>query len=326
MDIFGGLFVAIYGIFTGDGALIVEGFKQIWEGCKELFQGFYDVTIGAAWDFVKTIIDYFKKLYDELVGHSIVPDIINGIIGWFGKLPGKILEFLNSIWESIKDKFGKMKETISSIGSSISNSVKDTWSGIKNTVSDIASKLWDSAKGGFDNMKNNIKNWVNDMGKVWDVAKEWGSHLMENFAKGVKDSINKVKEEIEGVKDWIKDKLGFSYNKYMPTEVWGKHMVENFAKGVEDSTSIFEDAFGGLQDIVNNGLNMPIMNTAASASSSMAASDSRTTKKEASNVVTQNSGNTYNIQPGTMIASQGEIREFVRLLNKYQATEAARKI
>jgi phage-related protein len=298
------------GIISGDWGLAWEGIKEIFKGNWDLIVGVLDFAIGWIVDFIvwfsKEIFKLWSNAWDDV---------------W-----NKIKEILDKVVSFVKVGFTKIKDDVSKIGSGIWSSISETWNGIKETISNIASKLWDSAKGGFDNLKTNIETWVGGLINLFNVGKDWGSHMIDNLVEGITLAWKKGEEKVKGIVKDIKKWLGFSYNKYMPTEIWGKHMVENFAKGVEDSTSIFEDAFGGLQDIVNNGLNMPIMNTAASASSSMAASDSRTARKEASNVVTQNSGNTYNIQPGTMIASQGEIREFVRLLNKYQTAEAARKI
>jgi phage-related protein len=39
---------------------------------------------------VDTVVSFFKWLYDKIVGHSIIPDLISGIIDWFNKLPNAV--------------------------------------------------------------------------------------------------------------------------------------------------------------------------------------------------------------------------------------------
>lgn len=97
------------GLFTGDWSMFLDGFKKIWQGIKQIFGGIWNIINGTwqaiwslfknlgkaiwntIWGFVKGIIDFFKTLWDVLVGHSIIPDTINSIIEWFAKLPGMIL-------------------------------------------------------------------------------------------------------------------------------------------------------------------------------------------------------------------------------------------
>lgn len=44
--------------------------------------------------FVNTVIGFFEHLYDVILGHSIIPDLVNGIILWIGGLPGAVFGVL----------------------------------------------------------------------------------------------------------------------------------------------------------------------------------------------------------------------------------------
>lgn len=98
------------GIFTGDWGTAIDGLKQIFvDGFGKMAKGIWNIVQGiwtaiwstiknfakliwnVIWGFVKGIIDFFTHLWDVLVGHSIVPDMINAIIEWFKKLPGQLL-------------------------------------------------------------------------------------------------------------------------------------------------------------------------------------------------------------------------------------------
>jgi hypothetical protein len=47
--------------------------------------------------FVMAFIQVFIDLYNELVGHSIIPDMIMDIVGWFARLPGMIAGVLGDL-------------------------------------------------------------------------------------------------------------------------------------------------------------------------------------------------------------------------------------
>lgn len=83
--------------------------KNIWQGIKDslgniigglwgMIQGIFGGAIKAILSFVGTfigsIIDFFTHLFEKLVGHSVVPDMIKGIIEWFLKLPIEILQMV----------------------------------------------------------------------------------------------------------------------------------------------------------------------------------------------------------------------------------------
>jgi len=78
-------------------ALIVALVLKIiyhWDRVKEVF-----------WNVVNAIVGFFQWLWDKLVGHSIIPDIVNGIIDWFKKLPGAIFNWIKGIPGKILDVF-----------------------------------------------------------------------------------------------------------------------------------------------------------------------------------------------------------------------------
>ncbi len=53
--------------------------------------GFFSGT----WDLInKYIVQPFQRLYDVLVGHSIIPDLVKAIVGWF-----------TSLWDTTKKIF-----------------------------------------------------------------------------------------------------------------------------------------------------------------------------------------------------------------------------
>jgi TP901 family phage tail tape measure protein len=95
----------IVGLFTGDWSGMEAGLKTmqagvmgIWNGIKTAIVGLVTGLIGAVGGlfngFVSTIVGFFTHLWEVLVGHSIVPDMVNGIVSWIAQLPGRVGAFI----------------------------------------------------------------------------------------------------------------------------------------------------------------------------------------------------------------------------------------
>lgn len=63
---------------------------QILTGIAEIIIGVISALVfgvlGYIDGLVSGVIGFFQGLYDALVGHSIIPDLVNGILAWFGAL------------------------------------------------------------------------------------------------------------------------------------------------------------------------------------------------------------------------------------------------
>ncbi|MFW6377135.1 MAG: phage tail protein [bacterium] len=120
-DIFGGIFQFIkgilqvlVGIFTLNFEMIKKGIANIFLGLGKFLIGLWKTVVNAiiavifglvifGKKVVDMIFDFFRWLYDKLVGHSIIPDMVNEIIDWFLKLPKKIMQGFKNLASKIKD-------------------------------------------------------------------------------------------------------------------------------------------------------------------------------------------------------------------------------
>ncbi len=128
-------------------------------------------------------MNFFKNLYDTLIGHSIIPDLINGIIKWFSELPGKV-------FNAIKDMIGK-----------IVSGIKDRVA----TVREAAASVINTIKNVFEGLP----------GK----ALEWGKNIITKVADGIKGAVGKVTGAVSKVVGAIRDFFPFSPAKAGPLKV-----------------------------------------------------------------------------------------------------------
>ncbi|MFI6123255.1 peptidoglycan DD-metalloendopeptidase family protein [Streptomyces sp. NPDC051064] len=113
---------------------------------------FASLVEGVAWAVGK-IIEGFTWLYDVLLGHSIIPDIVNGALQWFTDLRDKAVRIFTWIRDKIKEKWDNL------------------WQGIKDTARDA----WGLVRKGFDKFADGLTTAFDTLkkglGKVWDGLK-----------------------------------------------------------------------------------------------------------------------------------------------------------
>lgn len=249
--------------------------KDIGSGIVNAFKAMWNLTWAVVEGLVKGIIAFFVFLWDELVGHSIIPDMIKAIIKWFASLPGAVLSFIISLVKSviswvadlavkfvlgiatmIKDIlvwFGNIEwMIIDVVGSAITwliNLGKDIITGLINGIYSMASTVFDW----FIKLPETIISAAINFGtKLFSV----GTDLLMGLFNGLKDGLSDVVT-------WVKDHLGtkildavksvFGINS--PSTVfhnYGKNIMQGLGNGLKanfnDVQKIMNDSMGILAD------------------------------------------------------------------------------
>jgi phage-related protein len=144
--------------------------------------------VKAVSDGVVWIVEKFQWLFDILLGHSIIPDIVNGALQWFSDLRDKAVE----IFTWIKDKIVEKWEAL--------------WGGIK----DKARAAWDFVQKGFDKFAGGLTDAFDKvkegLGKIWEgiknLVKSPVKFWIETvYNKGIVSVWNKTAAKIPGVPD-----------------------------------------------------------------------------------------------------------------------------
>lgn len=135
-------------------------------------------------DAVKDVYGWFYKMYDWLVGHSIVPDLVNGIIDYFLMLPSNILGSLGSMVSKIPETIWGGLEELSGIATYIPNLI---WNGIAT----LSRSLWDQIEK------------LPEM--IWQGVKNTGSYIWESLQKLPSLLFNGMKESLSYAWNWFKN-------------------------------------------------------------------------------------------------------------------------
>ena len=204
---------------------IEESWSKTWNGVKDIIDGAIGLIFDPIKDLVDGIIDWFVDLWDELVGHSIVPDMINAIVEWFEGLPSRVLSPVREFVNSVTKKF------------------KDMWTNIKTWFSTyVAPKFtkvyWENK---FNVIKNAVSTKLNETKKVvtdkWAILKSWfNTYVATKFTKAhwenkfnvIKSAVTtKLHEAKKAVTDsWANIKNWF--NTYVAPKFTKTHWANKF--------------------------------------------------------------------------------------------------
>lgn len=183
IQVFSGLVQTISGavkfivaLFTGGD--VKAAAKEMWAGVVDVFKGLWGLLTDPIKDVYNGVVSWFTKLWDVLVGHSIVPDMINDIVKWFKGLPGKVIDSITKFVTDIVNKFKGLWSKLTSWWNS-----KTPLKAYTPTIGDIKAKLssaWSSAKSWWDSKKSALKTYTAPLGDIksklssaWTTARTW---------------------------------------------------------------------------------------------------------------------------------------------------------
>lgn len=217
------------------------------DGIIWLLDGFLQF-LGGVKKFVEGVVNFFKWLYDVLVGNSIVPDMINDIISWFenlfewaieivSNLVESIVEFFTNLWEIITEittgAWNSLKEFLSGVWNGIKSIAETTWNGIKKVILDPINQAWTSLKEIWDK----IKKYILDK---WNEIKQGISSMKNALVNAVMEPFKIVDGKIKGIIGNARD--------------WGRNLIGNFIDGIKAMINKVKEAATNVANAVKDRL------------------------------------------------------------------------
>lgn len=245
IKIIAGLIQFVTGVLAGDWRrawdgilLVVKGtFQAIWAIIKSSFQVIWGVVAGL----VEGIVKFFVWLWDVLVGHSIIPDMVTSIIEWFVNLYDSVIQWVKDLvtdivnwfkklpvgtWNALKDLGSKLKDRAGTAFTAFWQKMKDVWTNTRNWIAkipssawsalkDLSSKLWDRASTGFGafwtkakSVWTSIKTWISGLpSSAWSALKDLASKLAGRASdafNAFKTTAKNMVDGKNGVMTWVK--------------------------------------------------------------------------------------------------------------------------
>lgn len=168
-----GVLDALYRMEAGADTIIVGMIGAIISG----FLGLASTGWALIEGFVMGIIEFFARLYHELVGGSIVVDLVEDILEWFNDLVIRGLVYFFDLVEGIKEAF---TQDWGAIGQGIID-------GIINGITGAAGQLATAAQQAASDAYDAVTGFLG-MSSPSRLFMDVGLATMEGFAIGVDDS------------------------------------------------------------------------------------------------------------------------------------------
>lgn len=187
-------------LFTGKWGKLGADLGIIWRGVVAMFSGLWNVIVGIfsaaiglvvgfVSTFSSTIIKFFTTLWNDLVGHSIIPDMINGIVDWFMQLPGRAMSAIASLPGQMIGLFGNLANQAFQWGANI----------IKNLASSIIGGIGSDLSGAM----NSVSQFISDhlphspakLGPLQDLARQ-GSLITQQIGQGIQAGLPQLQTSL----------------------------------------------------------------------------------------------------------------------------------
>jgi tape measure domain-containing protein len=182
---------------------ILDMFKGIWEGATTFLTGSLNLISGLIGGWVHGVIAFFQGLANTLVGHSIIPDMINAIISWFQQLPGRVMSAVTSLGGEIGGFFTGLASQAISWGSNI---ISGVISGLQNMAGNLMSAVAGLAQGIADHFPHSPAK----TGPLRNIPL-WGPKLVEMFSNDLKSHSAKARAAAEHMAKELRDAITFQY-------------------------------------------------------------------------------------------------------------------
>ena len=167
-------------------------------------------------------------------------------LGIIGELIATKIEIIKTVITAavaiIQTVFTAFGETIKAISegdwSRIGEIWSNAWAKIQMIIAQAIVKVVKSVMDLGAKIKNSFLDVINS-------AKEWGSHLLQNFIDGIMTKWEALKQTVANVAQTVKDFLGFTEPKKGPMNSfndWPIHMMENYSHGIENAKYLVKNA------------------------------------------------------------------------------------
>ncbi len=197
VQVLSGVVRFIYDLLTGNFGKLKADLATIWAGIANIFLGTWNIIKGiflAAWGaisgyvsgLVSGVIGFFQHLAAVLVGHSIVPDMINAIVGWFLGLPGRVMGAIGGLAGQMLGFFGGLASQAASSAAGLVNNVAYWFSQLPGRAAGAMGALASMVLGSLANLAGRAASAGANI--VWSIA----GGILNNIGSAIGGAMNAV--------------------------------------------------------------------------------------------------------------------------------------
>jgi TP901 family phage tail tape measure protein len=224
-----GAFNIIIGLFdaliTGSTERITTGIAQGQEGNKALWRGLWEAVeaivvgalnavVGTVVTFVASVIAFFTTLVRTLVGNSIIPDMVNAILMWFGTLVTGAVAFVTDLVAKVIAFFTNLFNSAVALVSDLVNTVIEWFSNLYSQATEKVSEMVASIIEKFSELLADGVAKAKELAttvieKVTELATE-GVKLITGFVRDFLEKLSELPGEVgKIIRDAVETVEGF---------------------------------------------------------------------------------------------------------------------
>ncbi|MFC4494063.1 hypothetical protein ACFPA8_07945 [Streptomyces ovatisporus] len=229
------------------------------------FIRFLTSTYSTVRKWVQNVISAFAWLYDVLVGHSIIPDLINAIVRWVTSLPRRTIGAVSrwvagiiakcvSLYQRavswVARMVGRVVSWIRGLPGKAAGALSSLGSRVYAKVYAAGSSMLSAAKSGVKRVVSAVKSLP---GKAKDALSGIGSKLygagrslVGGFVDGIASMFRKVKDKLGSLTRKLRDWKGPAPLDARILTPAGQSVIAGFMKGIDRQTPYLRKQLGGL--------------------------------------------------------------------------------
>ncbi|HSN74739.1 MAG TPA: hypothetical protein VL334_06545 [Anaerolineae bacterium] len=212
-----------------------------------MIDGAIQIVVGFITTFVNTIIDWFEKLYQKLVGGSIVPDMVNAIIEWFTTLGDRVKELVDELVAKVIDLVITLKDKVVKTIEDLWDEWVDLVTTLRDKIVELFIELKDRAVSKVDDLKNSV---LEILGTLVRGMYEQGRALVQGLIDGVASMAQALIDAAVGVVNSAIEAARNLLNMHSPSMVFfdiGEGAMEGFVLGV---LSMGQEVLGAVIEVL----------------------------------------------------------------------------
>lgn len=188
------------------------------------------------------IVQGLQWVYDQIIGHSIIPDLINGIKSWFNQL----INFFPNL-------MGKIKSTLVQWWNQIKSDVTTFWQNVQS----IFSSAWQTyIQKPLQTLNTNFQQWFTTEATNFGT---WGTNLIKMFAQGLTTASTTILQPaVNAVATTIKNFLGIQSPAAMgplsKSDTWMSNLMKMFSGQITAGTPKVTSATNAMASSVQQSI------------------------------------------------------------------------
>lgn len=230
----------LHDLFTGNFSKLAGDILLIWNGLWDLVVGTVYNLLRAVWNFVsgfvEAVVGFFKWLYDVLVGHSIIPDMVNAIVEWFQKIPAIIIGLVSGFVSWVAGKFSELASTVIGYVSGLVSGAVSRFNELRSSFQNIISGVVDAAGSMLSYVAGLPGKILNAIGNLGSLLYGKGRDAIQGLLNGISSMAGAVEDKARSIADGVKNAINSALKIGSPSRVMmqiGRFVVSGLVLGMQ---------------------------------------------------------------------------------------------